>query len=166
MTADTLFPDCPLPGCTNPVDDPRQPCRDCLEAFGPYLASRDDSEPAPVGEYAAMLAARDQTVRGVLDARRTLTAAPAATAIAPVEWRMNQRCWLCEARSKCRPDPDYPDRWMRDLRETPLRHPRSRAADAPPPAAMRAPDERLECRAYYEHGWWHLASSEDNRKDQ
>lgn len=40
MTA-TLFTKCPLPACTNLVDDPRVPCDECLRTCGDYLRPVD-----------------------------------------------------------------------------------------------------------------------------
>ena len=33
----SLFAECPLPGCTYPVDDPRWPCGECEAALAGYI---------------------------------------------------------------------------------------------------------------------------------
>ena len=56
----SLFAECPLPGCTNPVDDPRWPCGDCEAALAGYI--RPAAQPVTAEEATAMLAERDQAV--------------------------------------------------------------------------------------------------------
>jgi hypothetical protein len=50
----SLFAECPLPGCRNPVDDPRWPCRGCETALAGYM--RPTSESANPEEVTATLA--------------------------------------------------------------------------------------------------------------
>lgn len=103
-----LFPTCPLPGCKNPTDDPRQPCPECLAAFGDRL--RPAGEPVAAEEFAAQVEQRDAEVQAILAARREMVPLPAPEP--DVEWRPGQRCWVCEDRRKCRRDPDRPERWI------------------------------------------------------
>jgi hypothetical protein len=59
-TTPSLFHDCPVPGCRQPVTDLREPCSTCRELFGDYLAPGSTStEPEA---YAARLAERDKAV--------------------------------------------------------------------------------------------------------
>jgi hypothetical protein len=59
MAEGQLLYDCPLPGCKQPVADPRQPCPECLEAFGDMLTPSGRPTPPP-DEYAALLEERDR----------------------------------------------------------------------------------------------------------
>lgn len=96
---------CPVAGCQNAVADPRVPCRRCRAAFGGMLREVvvDEPEQGPE-EVVAVLAERDAAVTAAYAARR---------GVAPeVEWWLNQRCWLCEERRKCRRDPMHPARWV------------------------------------------------------
>jgi hypothetical protein len=68
MTPPGLFRDCPVPGCRQPVTDPREPCGTCRELFGDYLA-RGSASTGPEA-YAARLAERDKAVAAAY-ARRT-----------------------------------------------------------------------------------------------
>jgi hypothetical protein len=107
----SLFGECPLPGCRNPVGDPGQPCGECLAAFGGYL--RDTGLDRPAGEVAAELAERDRAVAAVYAERRAMTPLPEAAPAEPeTGWRRNQLCWCCEERRACRADPDQPARWI------------------------------------------------------
>jgi hypothetical protein len=66
----TLFADCPA--CRrNPVPDPREPCQECVTAFGPMIRRGDRQVGA--GEFAAELERQEHAVAGVYAARRTLT---------------------------------------------------------------------------------------------
>jgi hypothetical protein len=111
----SLFHGCPLPGCTGPTHDPREPCEDCKAAFGDYLRPPDAAAPRPTADqYAAQLADRDRETREAT-ARQHAAPEPA------VEWRRNQACWVCDQRRTCRHDLDYPDRWIcRNCHEEPL----------------------------------------------
>ncbi len=122
----SLFAECPLPGCINPVDDPRWPCGECEAALAGYI--RPSAQPVTVEEATAMLADRDQVVAAVYAERRTMTPLPepagtgpaagpdpvvqppaasqvAAARDASPEYRRNQLCWVCEERRTCRLDP-------------------------------------------------------------
>jgi hypothetical protein len=101
-----LFPACPLPACLNLTSDPRQPCEECLAAFGPRL--RPAGEPVTAAEFTALIKLRDEEVQAVLAERRQMTPLPEPD----VEWKQGQRCWVCEQRRKCRRDPGCPDRWI------------------------------------------------------
>lgn len=60
MTPGNLFYDCPVPGCSQPVTDPREPCATCREMFGDNLTpGRASTEPEA---FATQLAERDEEV--------------------------------------------------------------------------------------------------------
>lgn len=67
-----LFSTCPLPGCTSLVGDARQPCPECVAAFGDLL--RPAADPVTEDEFAALVAERDAGVRAILAARRAMEA--------------------------------------------------------------------------------------------
>jgi hypothetical protein len=137
----SLFAECPLPGCINPVDDPRWPCGECEAALAGYIRPATQSRTAE--EVAAALADRDQAVAAIYAERRTMTPLPEPTGAAPAagpgpmapaagagraaaardadpEYRRNQLCWVCEERRSCRLDPDrHPEvRWICKTCET------------------------------------------------
>ncbi len=103
MTHPSLFADCTLPGCPNPVAAPGQVCRTCREAFGDML------QPAR-GEAmtAEDIAHRDRAVRDAYAARRPTAPTETAGRVGErgVEARPNQRCWLCEERRTCTRQPE------------------------------------------------------------
>lgn len=107
MTTPSMFSTCPLPGCRNLTDHPATPCDDCLEAFGGWLRPTGHKPDPDV--YAAEIAARDQAVRDAI-ARQQPEPEPEPTP--EVEWRRNQKCWVCEERHTCRPDPVIPRLWI------------------------------------------------------
>lgn len=111
MTDVSLFSTCPLPGCDGPTADPAEPCEDCKKAFGDYMRRSDRlTEPAVVVQQ---LAERDEAVKQAYAAQRAWPAIPKPAEPKLVEWRPNQRCWVCEERRKCRLDPDRADeRWI------------------------------------------------------
>jgi hypothetical protein len=77
-----LFDVCPLPGCRNPVNDPRAPCRECIDAFGIHLQP-PAGEPPSAAEYRQRLAERDHDVARIHAGRReaaSLTVAGARSA--------------------------------------------------------------------------------------
>ena len=67
----SLFAECPLPGCTYPVDDPRWPCGECEAALAGYI--RPSAQLVTVEEATAMLADRDKAVAAIYAERRTMT---------------------------------------------------------------------------------------------
>jgi hypothetical protein len=73
MTTLALFPSCPLPGCGNPVSDPREPCDGCAKAFGAMLRPADGPA-VSADEYAATLADRDSGVAAILAERGRIAA--------------------------------------------------------------------------------------------
>jgi hypothetical protein len=90
-----------VPGCRQPVTDPREPCETCRELFGDYLArGRASTEPEA---YAARLAGRDEAVAAAYTRQR---------AEPQTEWKPNQLCWVCSARRRCRREPDLPSLWI------------------------------------------------------
>ena len=129
----SLFTECPLPGCTYPVDDPRWPCGECEAALAGYI--RPSAQLVTAEEATAMLADRDAAVAAICAERRTMaplaelaeatstarpgpqaqppTAARAAAARdASPEYKRNQLCWVCEGRRACRLDTDHSGRWI------------------------------------------------------
>lgn len=96
MSAASLFPVCPLPGCANLTTHPATPCAACQEAFGPML--QPAGQAAPAEEVRAELEQRDRDVAAILAAR------------APDRYKANQLCWVCQERHPCRVDPEHPDR--------------------------------------------------------
>ena len=131
----SLFDECPLPGCTNLVDDPRWPCGDCEAALAGYI--RPAAQPVTAEEATAMLAERDEAVAAIYAERRTMVPLPELAEVAPgvetpgrqdvqtslrqpraaahdasPEYKRNQLCWVCEERHTCRPDTDRPGRWI------------------------------------------------------
>src|SRR6185369_10789230 len=73
-TTPSLFAECPLPGCINPVDDPRWPCGECEAALAGYI--RPSAQLVTVEEAAAMLADRDEAVAAIYAERRTMALLP------------------------------------------------------------------------------------------
>jgi hypothetical protein len=107
MTTPSLFHDCPVPGCHQPVTDPREPCGTCRDLFGDYLVPGTAStEPEA---YAAQLAERDEAVAAAYARHRT---GPQPEERPEPEWKPNQLCWVCSTRRKCRPEPDLPRLWI------------------------------------------------------
>jgi hypothetical protein len=116
-----LFDECPLPGCTNLVDDPRWPCGECEAALAGYI--RPSAQQVTADEAAAVLADRDQALAAIYAERRTMTPLHGPDEVVPPttragaardagpEYKRNQRCWVCEERHTCRPDPDHSGRW-------------------------------------------------------
>jgi len=70
----SLFAECPLPGCTYPVDDPRWPCGECEAALAGYI--RPSAQLVTVEEATAMLADRDKAVAAIYAERRTIAPLP------------------------------------------------------------------------------------------
>jgi hypothetical protein len=70
------------------------------------LQPPDPTVPRPTREeYLAVIDQRDEAVRAAILGQFLGTAA-AAEPEAAVEWRRNQRCWVCEQSPRtCRPDP-------------------------------------------------------------
>lgn len=107
MTPGNLFYDCPVPGCSQPVTDPREPCATCREMFGDYLTpGRASTEPEA---FAAQLAERDEEVAAAYARQQ---AGPQPEEPREPEWKPNQLCWICSARRRCRPEPDLPGLWI------------------------------------------------------
>ncbi|WP_039587419.1 hypothetical protein, partial [Rhodococcus sp. Chr-9] len=71
MTAESLFAECIIPGCKQPVTDELTPCQTCRAIFGPMLQEAD----RPPGYTAADLAERDA---GTAAAYRMMRALPTA----------------------------------------------------------------------------------------
>jgi len=105
----SMFAECALPGCPNPVVEWGQVCLDCVTACvtacGPYLQPCRPDQP-PITEE--VLAERDA---GVAAANRmqvnTTTAAETSGQGTPLAGKgsevrkQNQRCWLCQERRTC-----------------------------------------------------------------
>jgi hypothetical protein len=108
-----LFHDCPVPGCRQPVTDPREPCGTCRELFGDYLA-RGSASTEPEA-YAARLAERDEAVAAAYARQDD---GPQPEEPGEPEWKPNQLCWVCSTRRKCRREPDLPSLWIcKDCRD-------------------------------------------------
>jgi len=77
----SLFAECPLPGCTYPVDDPRWPCGECEAALAGYI--RPSAQLVTVEEATAMLADRDKAVAAIYAERRTMVPLPELADVTP-----------------------------------------------------------------------------------
>ena len=86
------LPCCVLPGCQNSVSSPGEPCTDCIEQFGEYLAH----DPSALPLTAEQIAERDASVVEVLTSRRSV--------VVEVR-RRGQICWLCVERRTCTQTP-------------------------------------------------------------
>lgn len=91
-----LFTDCAAPGCAGLVSEPGGLCPACLAELGAYVRRLPGPQPR--------LAAAGDDVPA--------TPAKEASPAPPSEWRMNQRCWVCEERRKCRQDPSSRNGWI------------------------------------------------------
>lgn len=80
------------------VADCREPCPECQEIFGPMLQP-SRGEPVSAEHFADVVAERDRDTAQAYRAMREIAAVAEA-----VEWKLNQLCWVCEERRKCRPD--------------------------------------------------------------
>lgn len=115
MTAESLFAECIIPGCTQPVTHELTPCQTCRTIFGPMLQEAD----RPPSYTAADLAERDA---GTAAAYRMMRALPTAAQHNDLDTergrrtaehekaaaqergeaeKANQTCWLCEERRTC-----------------------------------------------------------------
>lgn len=104
----TLFDVCPVPKCSNPVDD-GEPCGECagLIAAG-FIVRAEPPEPPP---------ATLDDIRRELAAQQRVEAELARTERAAAqnrgdEWKPGQHCWVCEQRRTCRLDPDQRGQWI------------------------------------------------------
>lgn len=70
----SLFSTCPLPGCKNLTEDPRQPCDECKDAFGDRL--RPSGREVSAEEFAAELAEGDRAVAAFLAEPRGMVPLP------------------------------------------------------------------------------------------
>jgi hypothetical protein len=101
--APALFGWCPCGGLS-PAEG--LACDRCVAAWRPYIRHVSGRIPADaelalvLGEASALLSAEVATA-----------VRPASREAAP-EWRLNQRCWCCAERRKCRPDPEMPGHWI------------------------------------------------------
>lgn len=66
--AQLAMPTCVLPGCQSIVQDPTQPCPDCLTAFGDMLHRTATARRLTAAEVEA----RDAEVRAILASRRPM----------------------------------------------------------------------------------------------
>lgn len=89
----TLFSTCPVPKCSNPVDD-GQPCAECASLIAAGLIR-------PAGQPMTLD-----------DVRRELAGQQLVKADRGEEYKANQQCWVCEQRRTCRPDPDQRGQWI------------------------------------------------------
>jgi hypothetical protein len=89
VTTLSLFYDCPLPGCKNPVGHPAEPCGECAVIFGEHL--RPTGEERPAEAVAAELAERDTYVAAILAARRDGWLSPVCV-ITPRKYRNHTAC--------------------------------------------------------------------------
>lgn len=132
----SLFADCPLPLCGNPVADPGELCGECEKATAGYIrrvpatspqAPEPDITPGPPGSDLratenAEPPPEPAEVPG--DVRRLLakheagaeTAARHAAQDRGEEHKPGQLCWVCEEKRLCRKDPEFlgtrDERWI------------------------------------------------------
>ncbi len=78
----SLFAECLLPGCINPVDDPRWPCGECEAALAGYI--RPSAQLVTAEEATAMLADRDAAVAAIYAERRTMAPLPEPAEATPI----------------------------------------------------------------------------------
>lgn len=110
----SLFAICPLPGCSQPVDDLRVPCAGCLAAFDHQLRP-SAAEAVSAEVFAAVIMERDQAVAVVLAERRANFSSQPGLELAgdSASWRRNQVCWVCAERCTCSPDEGFTEiRWI------------------------------------------------------
>ncbi|WP_068166598.1 hypothetical protein [Rhodococcus phenolicus] len=96
MTTESLFAECILPGCTQPVAEELTPCQTCRTIFGPMLQKTDSREPLTHAD----ITARDNDTRAAYRAQLRIIAETPQPAR-----RRNQRCWMCEQRRTCTQTP-------------------------------------------------------------
>jgi hypothetical protein len=100
-----LMPLCPL-NCGTPVPDPRQPCEECQAEFSANLRPADPDHTQSVEEFVEAERTGRERVLEVMAER-------AETVIAAGGWRRNQRCWCCDEKRTCHPDPNHRgERWI------------------------------------------------------
>ncbi|MGW0021599.1 hypothetical protein ACWDUD_25065 [Rhodococcus sp. NPDC003382] len=115
MTAESLFAECIIPGCKQPVADELTPCDTCRTIFGPMLQEHD----RPPSYTAADLAERDAETAAAYRMMLGIRTAPedidpesdryrlavkrerTAAQKRGEEEKPNQTCWLCEERRTC-----------------------------------------------------------------
>ncbi len=81
MTAESLFAECIIPGCKQPVTDELTPCQTCRTIFGPMLQESD----RPPSYTAADLAERDAGTAAAYRMMRALPPRPSTTTWTPSE---------------------------------------------------------------------------------
>jgi hypothetical protein len=107
MVSLTLFGICPACGQPSPADD--LACGACVDAARPYIR-RADGTPPTDGELAALLgeAGDPEPEAAPVD---IVPPAPPTLPPAP-QPKQNQRCWACEERRTCAPDPGNAGHWI------------------------------------------------------
>lgn len=115
MTAESLFAECIIPGCTQPVTDELTPCQTCRTIFGPMLQEADrppsytaadlaERDAGTAAAYRMMRALPTAAQRNDLDTereRRTAEHEKAAAQERGEAEKASQTCWLCEERRTC-----------------------------------------------------------------
>jgi hypothetical protein len=103
----TLFSVCPVPICSNPVDD-GELCAECLALIGDGLIRRVEAPGQPAAEAPVTLDDARRQLAGQLavESRR------AAAQESGDAWKPGQRCWVCEQRRSCRLDPGQRGEWI------------------------------------------------------
>lgn len=98
-----LFPACPLPGCDNLTDD-GEPCGECAALIAEGFI-RPPEQPMTLDDARRVLA-------GQAAAQQLATAERTAAQDRGELYKPGQRCWVCEQRRACRPDPDQRGEWI------------------------------------------------------
>ena len=107
MTALTLFTECPVPVCTNPVDD-GELCAECLALIGDGLIRRVEAPDRPAAEAPVTL----DDARRELARQQLATAERAAAQDCGEPYKPGQRCWCCTELKTCRRDPEQREQWI------------------------------------------------------
>lgn len=113
----SLFAECPLPLCRNPVGDPGELCGACEKATAGYI--RRVPAPEPLGDVEPEAApVREPRLVQLVEARdKRMTAIERASRQdLGEEHKPGQLCWVCEERRLCRKDPEFlgtrDERWI------------------------------------------------------
>jgi hypothetical protein len=123
----TLFTECPLPVCSNPVDDGK-PCASCAALIAEGFVRQVVPEPGqpatpePEPPAATLSTESPEVARLLAEATRKADAVIRRDAAERGAERMpGQMCWVCQERRTCRRDPEFTReiRWICKECETP-----------------------------------------------